>query len=150
MGNNYFPLNGLRVCIDSVLGDELEGRFYSPMEKNAICFESYGEFLLKGEALFERMGYPQAFLQNRSFHEVSKEDNRYKGVPREVLKFEEIVTQKGSICTFQVIVTSRRNATWQGVLQQEDGKDIDTYSSVMELLKLLKEQKKIKEKLSET
>lgn len=134
----YFPLNGLRLCIDEINGEDVKGTFYSPMDERQITFSGFEEFLLKADRLFNRHGYPQAFMEARSFRKVKPEDNRYSGMPRAVRGYEELVKHTGRQATFNVMIQSRRHATWQGVVRTGEGELIAPYDGVLELIEILR------------
>ncbi len=134
----YFPLNGLRLCIDEISDEDARGSFYSPMDERQISFRGFEEFLLKADRLFNRHGYPQAFLEARSFKTVKPEDNRYGGMPRAVRGYEELVQHTGRRATFNVLIQSRRHATWQGVVLTGEGEMLAAYNDVLELIEIVR------------
>jgi hypothetical protein len=137
--SKYFPLNGLRLCIDAMADGEIEGTFLSPMDGRRVAFAGYQDFLVKADKLFDRYGYPQSFQEKRSF--VKKKDQEtapYTGFPPAVIKAEDILLLRGRFSTYNVIVVARRNASWQGVLLGEDGAKIGVYDGEIQLIRLLK------------
>lgn len=134
----YFPLNGLRLCIDEINGEDVRGSFCSPMDERQITFSGFEEFLLKADRLFNRHGYPQAFLEARSFRKTETAQNRYGGMPQAVRGYEEMVKHTGRQATFNVIIQSRRRATWQGLVQTGEGETIAPYDGVLELIEILR------------
>ena len=133
--NRIYPVNGIRVCIDRE-GETLAGRFYSKMMEMEIRFESSNQMLLKADRLFDRCGYPQRFMEARSFQKKAEITSRYQA-PKSVISDEAILEKQGACCTVDVIVQSRRKAGWQGIVCQPDGRMIDRFESELELLKLL-------------
>lgn len=107
-----------------------------------IRFESSNQMLLKADRLFDRCGYPQRFMEARSFQKKAEITSRYQA-PKSVISDEAILEKQGACCTVDVIVQSRRKAGWQGIVCQPDGRMIDQFESELELLRLLtKEVKK--------
>ncbi len=137
-----FPMNGLRICVDHYDGD-LEGRIYSKMNKDAMHFANLGELLLRADALFDERGYPQNFQEKRSFAEHAAWSGRYEA-PKVLRRDEEVMNQKGGFCTFDVLVSSRRRASWQGFLM-EGGHPRESFQSVKELLELIMKMMRAKE-----
>ena len=73
--NRIYPINGIRVCIDRE-GETRAGRFYSKMMEMEIRFESSNQMLLKADRLFDRCGYPQRFMEARSFQKKAETTSR--------------------------------------------------------------------------
>ena len=133
--NRMYPINGIRICFDHE-GETLAGRAYSKMTEAEIKFESSSQMLLEVDRLFDQCGYPQRFMEARSFQKKAETTSHYKA-PKSVVSDEEILEKKGKYFTVDVIVQSRRKAGWQGIVCQPDGRMIDRFESELELLKLL-------------
>lgn len=151
----FFPVNGLLVCMDLYDGKEAAGRFYSPIDGEEHPFKGVEEFLLKVERLFHDAGYPQAYREERSFDKTSITPERYGGVPLSKVEFAEIMSHKGTIATLVVIVESRRNSTWQGVVREicvldnESGNEhlggvIGNYNGELEMINIVENYIKTK------
>ena len=133
--NRIYPINGVRICVDRK-GGTLAGRAYSRMTEAEIKFKSSSQLLLKVDYLFDECGYPQRFMDARSFRKNEVTASRFQ-VPESVVPDEKILKQEGVCCTVDVIVQSRRKAGWQGIVCQMDGRMIDKFESELELLKIL-------------
>ena len=129
----YFPPNAFRVCVDDIK-DDIAGRIYSPLEAEAILFVSIGELLVKMDELFDLCGYPQAFQDKRSFDSAKTQGNLYKGKPKTEQTEQVILGQSGQRGTFDVLVKSRQNTSWQGALYNEEGILLKEFNGEMELL----------------
>lgn len=134
-----FPPNGIRLCIDQ-WGDAIQGRAYSRLSAVPLKFENCCEMLLRTDKLFDRCGYPQSFSDKKDFR-----GNRVTGhytPPRTVMDEEEILRQQGALYTVDILVRSRRNAGWQGIVSYQDGSPPEEFFSEMELLECIKECRK--------
>ena len=127
-----FPINMIRLCIDGYI-DDLIGRAYNKMLLVPLPFTGYGGLLLGMDDLFEHVGFPQAFQVRRNFLEPEE----LKGsihIPPQLMEDEEIDRQNGSCRTFDIIVQSRRQSGWQGLLMDTDRTHVKKFRSEMELL----------------
>lgn len=131
-----FPPNAFRICVDTV-GVDIAGRIYSPMSSDVINFVSVGEILVKMDELFDKYGYPQAFQDKRSFDNYKEQDNLYKGLPKTIRPVEDILSKAGKAMTYDMIVKSRQNTSWQGNLYDSKGNNIKEFDGEVEILALL-------------
>ena len=134
-----YPLNGLRVCIDSMSDGEIRGYFYSPLDREVYEAHGFEDFVLKADHLFDVHGYPQAFVNGRSFSDNGSEGNHYRGMPVAARTDEEILAYRGKFATCDIVVESRRNATWQGIVGDSHGKVLDRFEGVLDIMKILEE-----------
>lgn len=133
----YFPPNAFRVCVDD-RGNDIIGRVYSPLSESEILFEGIEQLLLKMDKVFDEAGYPQAFQSKRSFEEQTP-GNAYRGIPQALLQPEVIAAQKGRRNTFDFVVESRRNSSWQGYITVLETGERHVFQGDMDLLALLPE-----------
>ena len=127
-----FPVNMIRLCIDGC-GNDLCGRAYNKMLFMPLPFAGCCGMLLRMDDLFERVGYPQAFQVRRTFERPA----RLKGsiqMPERMMEDEEIDKQSGICQTFDIVVQSRRQSGWQGILMDPDRTYVKKFRSEMELL----------------
>lgn len=129
-------MNMFRVCIDTCAGD-ISGYAHSPLCEEEIVFTGIGELLLKMDKLFDSVGYPQGFQDKRSFENEKRGDNAYRGIPRAVRQTENILEQIGGCCTFDIMVESRRNTSWQGAIYDGEGCEHGRFNGEVELLEKL-------------
>lgn len=132
----YYPPNMFRICVDEN-EEHVAGRAISPLTKKEICFEDYAGLLLEMDKLFDEVGYPQAFQKKRSFVATSGNNNAYRGIPEMILTKEEILSQKGKKATYDVLVVSRRNTTWQGQVFDEDNNRVGSFIGDVDLIEIL-------------
>lgn len=130
-----FPINMIRLCIDKYDGD-IEGRVYSKMSGKGIVFKDCCEMLMKTDEMFERIGYPQSFCDGRSFVEKNKKSH-YK-LPEEFLNNDNVIQkQEGIVCTLDVLVHSRRQASWQGIIMGQENFQDNEFNCAIELLRCI-------------
>lgn len=127
-----FPMNGVRICVDEY-SDDLSGRVYSKMMLVPLSFSGCSELLLSIDDLFDQIGYPQAFQVKRSFLKPAKL-RKIVRMPKQMMKDEEIDEQRGNCGTFDMIVQSRRQNCWQGILVNPKRTSIKKFRSELELL----------------
>lgn len=135
---NFYPVNMFRVCVNKAQGD-IGGQIFSPLSSEVITFSDIGELLLKMDKLFDKVGYPQAFQTKRTFAEEKQQGNVYRGVPSAVRNVESILSQRGTNGTYDIMVVSRRNTSWQGEVYEPDGGKKGEFNGDVELLALLTE-----------
>lgn len=125
----------LRVCIDDILDGRLRGRVYGQRLTQPILFTDMGNLLLQVEAVLDAQNFPQAFQRIRTF--TSREISYPASVlPEGGMSSEEVAAVSGEKATFHLSILTRRNTTWQGVLDWLDG-STESFSSDLELLKLV-------------
>ena len=132
-----FPMNMIRLCIDGYRED-MSGRAYNKMQPAPLAFWGYGSLLLGMDDLFERVGYPQAFQSRRTFSKPEKPSGSIH-FPERLMDDEEIGGQSGECRTFDIIVQSRRQRGWQGILMDPGRTFIKRFQSEMELLECIRE-----------
>lgn len=136
ISEKYYPVNAFRICADKV-DDDIAGRAFCPLTAECIIFSGMGELLVKMDELFDRVGYPQAFQNKRSFDNDKERSNLYRGIPERERTALDMVSQFGEQTTFDVMVMSRKNTSWQGSVYQVDGTFIAEFDGEIELLSTL-------------
>ena len=116
-----------RVCIDSYENNVPRGSIYNPCCEEGCSFESTTQFLLEMEKLLEQMEFPKAFQSPRSFAKVSGTSTGPPAEPR----------RSGNMATFTIRVLFRQNASWQGSVIWQEGRQEESFRSVLELLLLM-------------
>lgn len=124
------------VCVDGVQAGECTGRLFHYYTDRAIPFRSRFELLACIDALCDRIGYPQAAQQPRSFRRGQPAAPAKKEVERRMSK-DELFAQKGRMATFVVHVMHRQNATWQGTVVWAEKNQKASFRSALELIKLM-------------
>lgn len=129
-----YPVNAIRICIDEYDGD-IRGRIYSKMQKVPLLFENCSEMFLQADKLFDDCGFPQRYQKKRNFD--NSESRIHYSRPEICLGDEEICSHIGEHRTVDILVKSRRQAGWQGVILGNESEAPAEFQSEMELLKCL-------------
>lgn len=124
------------MCVNEVSKD-ISGNAISPLVKGKMAFCGVHELFLKMDTVFDRVGYPQAFQEKRSFSEEKEQRGSYQGIPEPVENIENICRENGKILFFDIMVCSRRNASWQGGVFDKQGQMIAEFQGELELLEIL-------------
>lgn len=127
--------NIMNICIDSVRNGDGNGRLFHCYAKSPTEFENELQLLRAMEKVFDKINYPQAATEDRSFRK-SAVTIRAQEVER-VMEQEKVVSQSGKKGTFVVHVQYRQNATWQGQVVWAEKKITKSFRSALELLKLI-------------
>lgn len=131
-GTVVFPMNMIRLCIDGY-GNDLSGRVYSKLILMPLLFSGCSGMLLQMDDVFEQVGYPQAFQVRRTFFKPKKLRGSIR-IPKHLLDDTEIEKQRGECRTFDIIVQSRNQSGWQGILLDMERTSAKKFKSEMELL----------------
>lgn len=115
------------VCIDSYENGVLRGRFYNPYLDGGCPFQSTMQFLTKMEQALDAMDFPRAFTATRTFAPLPCSD---PGPPEDSFS-------AGNLATFTLRILFRQNASWQGSVLWQEGRQEQSFRSVLELLLLL-------------
>ena len=115
------------ICVDSYEGGVPRGRFYNPAREGGIVFESLSQLLVGMEDLMDEYQIPQSFTTVRRFTDTS--------ISPETVAEE--LGQEGRKATFSVRVLFRQNASWQGSVSWLEGKQEESFRSVLELVLLM-------------
>ena len=115
------------VCIDSYEDGVPIGRFYNPYLPEGRNFKSVTQFLTEMEQALDTMDFPKAFQSTRSFAKP----------PPPTGKLTEALEQTGKAATFTVRVMFRQNASWQGSVIWQEGRQEQSFRSVLELIFLI-------------
>ncbi|MTQ95621.1 hypothetical protein GMD88_02505 [Pseudoflavonifractor sp. BIOML-A6] len=132
------PSSALRVCVDHAGGGYLSGLVYSQRVTEPIPFTDIGNLLLRLDEVLEAQNFPQAFQRSRNFT-GRKDPVPAAADPSEGMSADTVTDAHGLVYTFEVSVTSRRNASWQGMVDWLDGEGRQEFSSALELIKLIEE-----------
>ena len=121
---NYLSI----VCVDSYENGVMSGRIYNPCVNGGLQFCGVIEFLKKVESIMEETKFPQSFSENRVFRPVQETDT---------IAPPQTESRNGNTATFALKVLFRQNASWQGSVSWLEGKQEESFRSVLELLMLL-------------
>lgn len=123
-GNEYRTTT---VCIDSYEDSVPKGRFYNRYLPEGKTFQSITQFLLEMEQTLDDMDFPKAFTETRYFAPPLENET---GPPGPEFRM-------GDAATFTVRVLFRQNASWQGSVTWVEGKQEQSFRSVLELILLI-------------
>ena len=115
------------ICIDSYEGGVPKGRFYNPAREGGTAFESLSQLLLGMEDLLDEYQIPQSFTTARRFSDAGTKAGGVAGD----------LGQEGKKATFSVRILFRQNASWQGSVSWLEGKQEESFRSVLELILLM-------------
>lgn len=135
---SYYFLNAIRVCVDKNEDHNLRGRAYSRLYEPEIQFENFSHLLIEVDKVFDSSGYPQAFQEKRNFTgESSLQTFNLK--PECGRDAENILMREGKIFTVDIVVKSRRLATWQGEVLDMQGNLIGKFEDAFQMIKIVTE-----------
>lgn len=135
-----YPANGFRICVDTEEQD-MAGRIYSLLVPEVITYSGWNELFLKMDAVFDQVGYPQAFQEKRSFTGGTKAAS-YQGSPKLLQPYEAVTHERGLLWTVDVVVISRRDASWQGIVYDLDRQELGQFDGELGLMKILEQRER--------
>ena len=135
-----YPANGFRICVDTEEQD-MAGRIYSLLVPEVITYSGWNELFLKMDAVFDQVGYPQAFQEKRSFTGGTKAAS-YQGSPKLLQPYEAVMHERGLLWTVDVVVISRRDTSWQGIVYDLDRQEIGQFDGELGLMKILEQRER--------
>jgi len=89
------------------------------------------------ENVFDRIGYPQSSTKSRTFSANKQLGSPVKEVIANLMKENDITSQRGDKGTFVVHIQYRQNATWQGKVTWAEKSHTLNFRSALELLKMI-------------
>ena len=135
-----YPANGFRICVDTEEQD-MAGRIYSLLVPEVITYSGWNELFLKMDAVFDQVGYPQAFQEKRSFTGGTKAAS-YQGSPKLLQPYEAVTHERGRLWTVDVVVISRRDTSWQGIVYDLDRQELGQFDGELGLMKILEQRER--------
>ncbi len=123
-GNEY---RTTMVCVDSYTDGEPNGRLYNKHLPEGKMFRGMTQFLVEMERVLDEMDFPRAYTATRTFSSVAE---RKTGSPEGEFRM-------GAAATFAVRILFRQNASWQGSVTWLDGRQEQSFRSVLELILLM-------------
>lgn len=116
------------LCIDQYTDQTLVGRAYNSAYNGGVSFRSTIDLLTKLESILEETNAPQSYSCRRAF--------RPKG-DRQQPETIQADLKEGKVATFSLRIMFRQNSSWQGSLLWHEGRQEETFRSVLELLLLI-------------
>ena len=137
MSTKLNPKNRLfRICVDQKADGRVSGRIVSQRLTGPMAFADLGDLLLKVEGVLDAQNFPQASQRIRTFVQDASESPS-SVLPDGAMSEAAVEASKGARATFQLAILTRRNATWQGVVNWMEGQTPVSFSSDLELLSLV-------------
>lgn len=133
----YIPPNLLRICVDQTEAYSASGRVYCKLAEGELKFQSCEDLILGADELFDRVGFPQAFQQRRTFRKKKDEIQSYTAKPITFYTDEEIIAKRGKVKTIEVIVETRRSTSWQGIIRDSEGRYIADFEDALQIFSFM-------------
>ena len=127
----------LRFCVNHAHDQEVRGKVFSQRFTHPVEFSDLGNLVLFLEEVFDLQNYPQAFQSTRTIVESKTDLSRVAKEPSDGMTPPVVRAARGSVATFDVLVTSRRSSSWQGSVDWLDGGERQEFSSFLELMRLV-------------
>ena len=124
----------LHICVDNYCDCGIKGRIFNDTLKENVLFTDIHHIFLECENLFDRNGNPLSSQQKRSFQKGKRESSLHC-YSHKYYDYRDFLNEKGKVKTFDIIVKSRNNTSWQGILFCENEKE--NFSSELELIKII-------------
>ena len=131
----------IRVCVDTLdpIRRVATGRLLNQWIPRPLEFSDLGQLLLQAERILDIQGFPQAYQRKRSFSVPSgnpseKADESEQGIDPAVVE-----AAHGMVRTFSIIVETRMNTTWQGLINWLDVTPMVHFDSALELIRIADE-----------
>lgn len=122
----------IHICFDSFKDYQLQGKAYNSSQMEPIEFRDISDLVIQIDNLFNKNGKPLSFEEIRSFTKV-KHTSSYQYKLPTYHNFQELQKYLGMAITVDIVVISRRKASWQGILFYE-GREVN-FNDVLELIK---------------
>ena len=129
----------MRVCMDNLSKGQLSGRVYCPcISDEAFLFTDIGNMLLQMEEIFDSRGIPGAYNRTRNFGSPRQATLVSDVMERDTISenLRRMQSQNGELSTFELLVTTRQNATWQGRINWGDGQ-AEHFVSALQLIRMI-------------
>lgn len=119
-------LRTMIIHVDSYQ-DAVPKGWISHLHGEARRFQSLTELLLQLAEMFDEAKFPQAFERIRQFSEQKAENSKEIGSN----------PSRGQLATFEIRILFRQNTSWQGLIYWLEGKEKESFRSVLELIFLM-------------
>jgi len=130
----------LRFCINHARDQEVGGKIFSQRFLHPVEFTDLGDLVLFLEEVFDFQNYPQAFQSTRTIVESKTDLSLAAKEPGDGMTPPVIHAARGSVATFDVLVTSRRSSSWQGSVDWLDGSERQEFSSYLGLMHMINDR----------
>ena len=130
------PYNMIHLCIDEFNDYKIKGKAYNPTLQQPIVFDDIDDAFIQLDNVFNKNGNPLASQSIRSFTKKEKEAS-YQHKPPVYVNYDELLVYTGEVKTLDIVVKSRRKATWQGLVIVEE--KTYPFQTLLELMKIITE-----------
>ena len=120
--------NGVVLCVDSLEGSRLRGRFYHRYSEEATSFGS--------ESFYDSVNFPYNTTNDRSFQK-SKKISSQKQERSKIMSDENLLSKHGDLGTFIIRVQHRQNSSWQGRITWMEKNKTLYFRSIREMIKMI-------------
>ena len=131
------------VTITSYEDGQLRGRLDSEFFEEPFEFSSLVRMIEMMETTFDTKGYPEKQLLPRTFGKAKKRMRKNEldlHAYMAGLQTERIETEpKQATCSFDILVSFRHNAEWQGQIRRIEREETKKFSSIVDMVKLIDE-----------
>lgn len=115
------------VCVDSSEDGVPKGRFSNPYYDQWIPFQSLTQLLIKMESIMDEMAFPRSFTETRLFVPITSRPGEQA----------DGHLPQGKKATFAIRILFRQNISWQGSVTWLEGRQEESFRSVLELILLM-------------
>lgn len=128
------PFNMMHLCIDEYQDYQIKGILYNTSTNSGTEFNDINEVILEMDEIFNRNGNPQSSSIKRSFSK-SETSAVYQNKPIQLCQYEDIMKHQGQLLTMDIVVKSRRQSSWQGIIFYQD--DEIVFSTILDMVKYI-------------
>lgn len=105
-----------------------------------MAFSDLSGLALRLEDVFDQQKFPQAYQRMRTFLRENVPDGCAASEPDQGMCEELVGAQHGEVMTFELLVVSRKNCSWQGLVNWLDGSERQKFASFLDLLRLIEQR----------
>ena len=125
------PFNMMHLCIDDYIDYQIIGSLYNTSSE-MMKFSDISDIILEMEHIFNRNGNPQSSQLTRSFQK-QEPAGIYQNKPILKWSYEELLVHQGKLLTLDIVVKSRRQSSWQGIIFYEN-QEIE-FPTILDMIK---------------
>lgn len=126
-GTTSEDVRKLQICVNSCSKRDISGIIYHQTISEGRCFDNMMQLVILIEQLLQEIEYPREMQERRSFSSSMMPLLTASGNGR----------QQGALATFDVRMTFRQNASWQGIITWREGEREVSFRSALEFLLLI-------------
>lgn len=132
-----FPADTVRVCVEQYGNYDVSGKIFGKKFAGGLDFDNAADLLLKTDLLLDERHRPQAFQQKRSFQKKRRALLQEQAGDSDESEETEIFRQSGCYGTYDVVIQSRKHASWQGFVRDEQGEFLGEFQSELNLMEII-------------